>query len=78
MFLKTISFLDIRNCIVSMATYFVILKNGSVLTKIHITYISAAAYPTALNLVSNKSLDIARLHDGLICLLSNLLIHQLN
>ena len=26
--------------------------------------ISAAAYPTALNLVSNKSLDIARLHDG--------------
>ena len=32
---------------------FLNLKNGSVPTKIHITYISATAYPIAPNLVSN-------------------------
>ena len=64
MLLKNKSILVMRNCMVSMAAYFAILDNGSVPTKIHISYISAAAYPTALNLVSNYSLDIARLHDG--------------
>ena len=48
-------------CMVSMAIHY---DWESSYKNIHIT---AAIHPRTLNLVSNKSADIARLHDGRIC-----------
>ena len=59
------------NCMVSMTTHYAILKNGSVSTKDFIFQ-----QQLILNLVSNESLDIVILFNGVIGKFSNFHIHD--